>query len=78
MQEILKILENQREVKYLTYFILQNGLGVLILKLGTCGISKEFKFRNEEAGLVKIAEILLDLKNKETWALKRAEKEWKR
>lgn len=54
---------------------MQNRLGVVILKLGTCGISKEYKFKDEEAGLVKIAEVLFDLKNKETWALKRAEKE---
>lgn len=75
METLIGILQDQREVKYLTYFILQNRLGVIILKLGTCGVSKEYKFRNESAGLVKIVEILLDLKNREARALKRAEKE---
>ena len=75
MDTLIGILQDQREVKYLTYFALQNRLGVIILKLGTCGVSKEYKFRSEEAGLVQVAEILFDLKNTEAWALKRAEKE---
>jgi hypothetical protein len=74
LEEILKILENQKEVKYLTYFIVQDKLKVIKLKLGTVNINKQYKFQDESACLNKIIDIILELKRLEKWALGRLEK----
>lgn len=74
MDDILRILENQKEVQHLTYFISRNRLGVLQLKLATLEINKNFKFKDENACLNKIIDILFELKKKESWSLKRMEK----
>ncbi len=64
----------QREVKYLTYIVLQDKAGVIQLKLGSVGIDKKYKFKNESACLNKIIDILFELKRLEAWSLKRVEK----
>jgi hypothetical protein len=74
MDDILRILENQKEVQYLTYFISRNRLGVIQLKLATLEIDKKYKFKDENACLNKIIDILFELKKKEAWFLKRMEK----
>lgn len=75
MQELLRILENQQEVKYLTYFVSQDRLGTLKIKLGAAGIEKMYKFSDENACLTKIIDILFKLKQLEAWNLKRTEKQ---
>lgn len=74
MDNILYILENQKEVQHLTYFISRNRLGILQLKLATLEINKNYKFKDETACLNKIIDILFELKRKESWSLKRMEK----
>lgn len=75
MEQIKRILENQNEVQYLTYFLSQDEkTGIISAELSTCGITKKFKFKNEDACLIKIIDVLLDLKSLEKWALKREEK----
>lgn len=72
MQEIKKILDNQQEVKYLTYFISQDErTGRVDLELGAVDIVKKYSFASENACLNKLIEILLDLKRLESWSLKR-------
>lgn len=74
MTQILEILENQKEVKYLTYFISQDQrLGTLSIKLSASSINKQYKFKDEDACLSKLYDILLELKRLETWALKKME-----
>lgn len=71
MTQILDILKNQKEVLYLTYFISQDKLGIIKLKLCTINISKQYKFQDENACLNKIIDILLELKRLEKWAIGR-------
>lgn len=75
MNELLEILQNQREVKYLTYFVTQDKAGLIKLNISAAGVSKKYKFKNIDACLSKIIDILLTLKGLEAWSLKRLDKE---
>lgn len=74
MQEILRILENQQEVKYLTYFVSKNNFNVIQIKFGLFEMQKIYKFSDENTCLTKLVDILFELKKKEKWFLKRLEK----
>lgn len=72
MKQIKRILENQNEVQYLAYFLTQDErTGLISMELGTCGISKKFKFRDESACLTKLVDILFELRKLEKWAIAR-------
>lgn len=73
MDDIKRILENQKEVQYLTYFVSQDDkTGFVEAELATLHISKQYKFRNSDGLLNKIVDILFELKNLEKWAMKKA------
>lgn len=74
MQEVLRILENQQEVEYLTYFVTKNKFNVIEIKLGLFDMQKSYKFSDESSCLNKLVDILFELKKKEKWFLKRLEK----
>ncbi len=71
MVDIIRILENQKEVKYLTYFIYLEKDDGIVIELSSVGISKKYKFRDNKACLNKLVDILFELKKLETWAEKR-------
>lgn len=74
MQNILEILENQQEVKHLTYFVTKNKFNVIEIKFGLFESQKIYKFSDENTCLSKLVDILLELKKKEKWFLKKLEK----
>lgn len=74
MDEILRILEMQREVKYLTYIVLQDKVGLIQLKLSAVGVTKQYKFKDESACLNKIIDILFELRRLEAWSISKLEK----
>lgn len=74
MDDVIRILNNQKEVKYLTYFgYLEKDNGI-VLELATVGVSKKYKFRDEKACLNKIIDILFELKKLESWMIKKETK----
>lgn len=75
MNAILDLLLTQKELKYLTFSVTQNRLGVIKVKLAIIGITKEILIKDENAGLAVIASVILDMKSKEKWAIARAEKQ---
>lgn len=75
MNDLKKILETQREVKYLTYLVYYKNSGVIELKLSTLGMDKNYKFNSENDCLSKIIEILLELKSLEKWMETKINKE---
>lgn len=75
MDQLKEILENQKEVQYLAYFVVQDDRTDRIeLNLYTSGISKKYFFQDESACLNKIIDILYELKRLERWTLARQEK----
>lgn len=74
MVDIIRILENQKEVKYLTYFIYLEKDDGIVMELSSVGVSKKYKFRNNTACLNKIIDILFELKKLETWTIKREDR----
>lgn len=75
MRQLLEILEKQQDVQHLTYFLSQDRLGIIHVKLSACTINKKYKFKDENACLNKIIDILYKLAELEKWAIKRAERE---
>lgn len=71
MIDIKRILENQKEVKYLTYLVDQHEDGTIKLDLASAGVTKMFKFRTEKDCLNKLVDILFELKKLEAWMLKK-------
>ena len=75
MKEIKRILENQNEVRYLGYILIQDyRTGEIKLEMSTCSITKLFKFKDENSCLNKLIDILFDMKKLEKWALAREDK----
>lgn len=72
---IKQILENQKEVKHLCYFVeMDERSGKIKMHLSVLDFEKTYKFRNEDTCLNKLVEILKDLKSKEKYNLKKPEK----
>lgn len=67
MNDIKRILENQKEVKYLTYLVIIKNNGEIKLTLSTLGMDKNFLFSTETHCLSKIIDILFELKSLEKW-----------
>lgn len=75
MTQLKQILENQKEVQYLAYFVIQDDRTDRIeLNLYTSGIAKKYFFQDESICLNKIIDILYELKRLERWTLARQEK----
>lgn len=75
MTEIKKILENQKEVKYIAYFVIQDDrTGRIELNIYAADIARKYFFQDEDACLSKLIDILYELKRLETWSLARQEK----
>jgi hypothetical protein len=74
VDDILRILQHQKEVKFLTYIVLQDKAGVIQLKLSAVEVNKSYKFKDENACLNKIIDILFELKRLETWSINKVEK----
>lgn len=75
MKDIKRFLENQQEVKYLCYFIIQDDrTGKIEMELGTCGVTKKCKFRDAESCVAKLIDLLFELKKLEKWSLGREKK----
>lgn len=75
MTDIRNILENQNEVQYLTYYCIINDKdGSVKLNLATLSINKDYKFKDNNACLNSLTDILLKLKRSEKWALSKLEK----
>lgn len=73
---IKDILENQNEVKYLQYFLVEDERsGEVILKISTVDGEKTLKYKDKSACLDKIVDVLFDLKKKESYCLLRIERE---
>jgi hypothetical protein len=75
---VKRILENQKEVKYLTYFISQHQDNSVKVEIGTISVNRNYKFKSPEHFLSKIVDILFDLKDAEKKALDRLEREIKK
>lgn len=75
MNDLIDVLQNQKEVKYLTYFVTQDKVGLIKLNISAAGVSKKYKFKSVDACLSKIIDILLELRGLEAWSLRRLEKE---
>lgn len=71
MDNIRRILENQQEVKYLTYFVYEEKTGTIKIELATLSISKNYKFRTVDGCLNKLVDILFELKKLENWMIKK-------
>lgn len=75
MNDIKRILENQKEVRYLAYFVIQDDRsGEITLHIYAADISKKYKFKDENHCLSKLVDILSELKRLEIWSLSRQEK----
>lgn len=75
MMLIKDILEKQKEVQHLAYFVVQDlRCDNIELHIYTVDIYKKYKFRSEEACLTKLVDILKELKLLERWAIKRLER----
>lgn len=60
---------------HLCYFVeMDERSGQIKMQLSVLDFEKTFKFRNEDACLNKLVEILKDLKSKEKYYLKKPEK----
>jgi len=69
MDQIKRILENQKEVKYLCYFLFQDERdGHIELHCSTLDIVKKRKYKSEQACLDKLIDLLFELKKLEKWA----------
>lgn len=72
MEQIKRILENQKEIMYLGYLLTQDERsGEVKMELGTTGIVRIYKFKDENACLVRLIDILFEVSKLERWALKR-------
>jgi hypothetical protein len=71
MTDVKRILDNQKEVSYLTYFFYFEKDNGVVLELATVGVNKKYKFSDEKACLCKLVDILFELKKLESWAIKR-------
>lgn len=74
LNEIEKILENQLEVKYLTYFLHLDSSNKLHVKLSTMGFTKNLKYSSIELFLNDVVPLLSEMKSKEKYLLKQEEK----
>jgi hypothetical protein len=75
LKEVKTILDNQQEVKYLTYFISQDEkTGHVEAELSTLHITKQYNFKNSAGLLNKLVDILFELKRLEKWALTNLDK----
>lgn len=74
LSEVEKILENQKEVKYLTYFLYLDSTNKLHVKLTTMGFTKNLKYHSVELFLNDLVPLLKELKTKENYLLKEEEK----
>lgn len=72
LDELREILENQQEVKHLSYLAyMDERTNKVTLNIGAAGFDKEYKFKTVDECLSKIYDILIMLKGKEKWTLSR-------
>lgn len=72
LTRISEILENQKEVQHLCYFLhVDDRSGILTMYLSTVDINKQMKFSNESTCISKLIDVLFELKKLEKWALAR-------
>lgn len=72
LSKVRAVLENQKEVQHLCYFLNMDDRNQEIsVYLSTVDIIKIRKFRDENACIAKLIDILYELKKLEKWALAR-------
>ncbi len=72
MDEIIKLLETQKDVKFLTYsFIVNHRTGKIKVDLSTIDREINFTAKDKNALLSQIVDVLLVLKDYEKWKIKK-------
>ena len=72
-----EILNNQKEVKYLTYMAHITQDGTSHLEMSTVGYNKKLRYKSVDLCLTELIDILYDMKAKETYLLNKEKKEKK-
>ena len=76
MEKIKRVLENQKEIEHLCYFVYQDErTGSITMQLTTVDITKKLKFKDEITCLNKLVDVLFELKKLEKWNLNKQKKE---
>lgn len=79
LSKIKEILDNQKEVQYLCYFLtLDDRTNYITVYLSAVDINKKMIFKDENTCIAKLIDVLFELKKLERWSLLRQEREKKK